>query len=258
MKVPSGRIPRADLVGERFGRLTVIRAAGLNKHSQSLWDAHCDCGSEKKRVCISSLKSGTVKSCGCLRKEAWKDRPSRNIKDGKFTCSLCKGRLDLSRKAKGRGNYRCVDCDAVYKSAHYAANRPDYLRRASVYQKENRAHLNDLTNSRRRREPAAYLFGLARRRARVRGIEFTISLSDVVIPDLCPVLGIPLDSKKPGKRGFPLHASPTLDRFDNTKGYIPGNVAVISWRANSLKKDAECEELEALVKWMKQKDKPCP
>jgi hypothetical protein len=41
--------------------------------------------------------------------------------------------------------------------------------------------------------------------------------------------------------------SPSLDRIDNTKGYVPGNVWVISWRANDLKRNATLEELKLLV-----------
>ena len=46
------------------------------------------------------------------------------------------------------------------------------------------------------------------------------------------------------------NGSPSLDRIDNTKGYIKGNVKVISWRANAIKKDATLEELKALVNYL--------
>jgi hypothetical protein len=41
--------------------------------------------------------------------------------------------------------------------------------------------------------------------------------------------------------------SPTLDRIDNSKGYIVGNVWVISMRANRLKSDATVDELMMLA-----------
>jgi len=44
---------------------------------------------------------------------------------------------------------------------------------------------------------------------------------------------------------------PSVDRIDPTKGYIKGNVEVISWRANHLKNNATVEELEAIVNYMK-------
>ena len=77
---------------------------------------------------------------------------------------------------------------------------------------------------------------------------FDIEVSDIVIPETCPVLGIPL-FKGVGKQ---TRNSPTLDRIDTTKGYVKGNVAVISLRANSLKQDATVEMLEKLIAYMKQ------
>lgn len=97
---------------------------------------------------------------------------------------------------------------------------------------------------RRRR---ARLLGGARDRARKNGREFDLTLDDIVIPSHCPVLGLPLD-KEPGKENG---GSPSLDRVDNTKGYVKGNVRVISRRANWLKRDATIEEIEKLLAYMK-------
>lgn len=51
-----------------------------------------------------------------------------------------------------------------------------------------------------------------------------------MIPETCPVLGIPLTIG--GKRS---PSSPSLDRIDPALGYVPGNIRVISDRANRLK-----------------------
>lgn len=81
-------------------------------------------------------------------------------------------------------------------------------------------------------------------------MEFTITLEDVVIPEMCPVLGIPLvNNKETGKRSSPNSAS--IDRWDNSKGYVPGNVRVISHRANSIKRDAALAEIEAVAAYMR-------
>ena len=89
------------------------------------------------------------------------------------------------------------------------------------------------------------LFNGARYRAAKNGIAFSIRVEDVVIPDVCPVLGLPL-SQGIGKL---CDTSPTLDRIVNSRGYVPGNVAVVSWRANAIKKDATVAELRKLVKF---------
>lgn len=58
-----------DLVGIRFGRLLVVRYAGLEKHGHALWFCVCDCGTEHT-VRGNRLTSGDTKSCGCFAHEA--------------------------------------------------------------------------------------------------------------------------------------------------------------------------------------------
>lgn len=111
----------------------------------------------------------------------------------------------------------------------------------------------------RHASPERPLYWHAKRRARVRGIEFTITLDDVVIPKRCPILGIVLTSPKDrglGSRCRHSASSPSLDRIDNTKGYVPGNVWVISHRANTIKSDASLRELEQLVRALRRKLTP--
>jgi len=82
--------------------------------------------------------------------------------------------------------------------------------------------------------------------ARQRSKDFSISLDDILLPDYCPVLGIQLDY------GWPvtdLAAVPSIDRIDNAKGYVRGNVLVISNRANKLKNDATRAELLAMCRF---------
>jgi len=88
----------------------------------------------------------------------------------------------------------------------------------------------------------------SKRRALVAGHEFTIDVDDIVIPEYCPVLGLKL---KQGK-GKIADNSPSMDRVDNRKGYIKGNVQVISVRANRIKSDASLEELEKVLAYIKE------
>lgn len=92
-----------------------------------------------------------------------------------------------------------------------------------------------------------YLYSSAKSRAKDKNLDFNIELSDIIIPEYCPILNIKL-FKGTEKR----HAgSPTIDRIDNSKGYIKGNIHVISYRANAIKHDATIEELESLVQYLK-------
>ena len=91
------------------------------------------------------------------------------------------------------------------------------------------------------------LLKAARDRALTKGREFTLTAADIVVPERCPVLGMPL---RPSRRGLSPN-SPSIDRIDSSKGYTPDNIQIVSWRANSLKKDATFEEIEALYFHMK-------
>ena len=87
------------------------------------------------------------------------------------------------------------------------------------------------------------LLGNAKQRAKKSNIEFTLTKDDINIPDTCPVFGFPL---KREERESWMYA-PSIDRIDNTKGYIKENIIIVSRRANILKKDATIEELRKLA-----------
>ncbi|ATS93379.1 endonuclease [Ralstonia phage DU_RP_I] len=96
--------------------------------------------------------------------------------------------------------------------------------------------------------PERALFNAAKARAKRTGLEFTITLDDVVIPERCPVFETPFvlkDGETAGGTGM----APSLDRVDSRRGYVPGNVAVISSRANRIKNNATPEELQALASY---------
>lgn len=57
-------MPRSDLVGQKYGMLTVLRAGDVPGY----WVCQCDCGNISKPLLGYSLRSGNTKSCGCLRR----------------------------------------------------------------------------------------------------------------------------------------------------------------------------------------------
>lgn len=93
--------------------------------------------------------------------------------------------------------------------------------------------------------PETILLGLARSRALKKGLPFDLTEEDVLIPNFCPVLGIPL--VRGSGLGGHRPGSPSLDRIRPELGYVKGNVIVISHRANSLKRDATIDELQSLA-----------
>lgn len=96
-----------------------------------------------------------------------------------------------------------------------------------------------------REDPRIPLVYGAKARAKKKGLPFDIEVGDITIPEVCPVFGTPIS------RGveFRSDASPSIDRIDPKRGYVKGNVAVISFRANRFKQDATPEELRRVAEW---------
>lgn len=88
-----------------------------------------------------------------------------------------------------------------------------------------------------------YLLKGARIRARKSGLLFDITANDFEVPFMCPLLGYMLLLSA----GKIAPNSPSLDRKDPKKGYVRGNVWVISHRANAAKNDLTLEEIQMLA-----------
>ena len=83
------------------------------------------------------------------------------------------------------------------------------------------------------------MWRMAKQNAKKHSRPFTIEVKDVIIPEVCPVLGVPLTRSG--------EFSPSLDRIDSSRGYEPDNIVVVSRRANKLKRDMTLAEMRALV-----------
>lgn len=73
-----------DLVGQRFGRLIVVKRAPNSASGDTRWECLCDCG----KTCApqrTALRSGITKSCGCLSVELSK---TRFTKHGAYTSAV--------------------------------------------------------------------------------------------------------------------------------------------------------------------------
>jgi hypothetical protein len=99
----------------------------------------------------------------------------------------------------------------------------------------------------KRSSPKFYLLKNAKARAKLKSLECTITVNDFEIPEYCPCFGMRLEF---GDKHY-CEESPTLDRIDNAKGYVPGNVQVVSWKANRLKNNATRQDIETLLDWIK-------
>ena len=95
------------------------------------------------------------------------------------------------------------------------------------------------------------MFRGARKRAKSKQLDFNIDCEYVrsLVVLSCPILGIPLEWSVYREKGVTILAgSPSLDRIDPAKGYVRGNVWIISYKANAIKNNATHEELKLVTK----------
>ena len=144
------------------------------------------------------------------------------------------------RKAKERKEYN---------AKWYLENKEKHRRLNSVWQKQNPDRMREIRTRWRDANPDKSLLHNAKMRANALGLPFNITVEDVVIPEQCPVLGVKLCWIR--GRGRTQPDTPSLDRMNPSLGYVKGNVRVISWRANCLKRDGTLEEFEAIVAYMR-------
>jgi hypothetical protein len=83
------------------------------------------------------------------------------------------------------------------------------------------------------------MLSMARHRAKKMKIPFNLKPSDIKIPALCPVLGIPIQFSDLQNR----HNSPSLDRIIPELGYTPSNVIVVSWLANDIRRNFRPDDI---------------
>jgi len=124
--------------------------------------------------------------------------------------NLTYGKKNRDKILEGKKIYYQKNKDKIreYKRNYYKTN--------SLYAKSLRVNYYSLPENR-----AKKILIKAKATARDRGHEFNITLDDINIPEFCPYLGTRLTHSL-GSGQLPTNSS--IDRIDNSKGYVPGNV----------------------------------
>ena len=156
------------------------------------------------------------------------------------TCSRCQrstGGFTKDASQKDGLSFYCKMCKKVIRAQTYVNAKVRILPKNKKWREANGPYT---------------LWQSAKRRARQRGAPFTITVEDVkhVWPanNRCPVLDIEL---RMGSGAGPKSHSPSLDAFLPDLGYVPGNISVVSFLANSVKRDVtDPTVLERVAKWM--------
>lgn len=153
-------------------------------------------------------------------------------------CSRCGEEKPLNRQ-----NFRYREDRKVFE----ARCRKCQIEENCEYYWKNKEKVQTSKHNSLIRDCRSYLLRSARLRAKTKNLPFNLKIEDIVVPELCPVLGIPL---KHGE-GDVCASSPSLDRIIPELGYVVGNIQVISHKANTIKNNATYEEMCRVVEHMR-------
>ena len=202
---------RLDLTGQRFGRLVVLKPAS-KKGKHTYWDCQCSCGNIKS-ISTSHLRSGHSKSCGCsLRKEVTGQRFGR-LKV-----------LGFDHKSKKGAYWKC-QCDC----GNIKITKGGDLRSGGVtscgclwFRSSGEAAFN------------SYFYN-CKRNAKQRNYNFSLSKKEVrkINQQNCHYCGVTPQSIQKGNNSDYIYNG--IDRVDNSKGYVGGNVVACCAKCNRMK-----------------------
>ena len=137
----------------------------------------------------------------------------------------------------------CVECSRLRGIIYSAKNKEHLDGVRKQWRENNKDYLNNWYKKWHAKNPVRKLFYHARANAKKMGLPFDLAITDIMIPDMCPVLGIELHR---GTRGRCAN-SPSLDRVIPNLGYTKANVVVVSWKANRIKNDASLSDLRKVA-----------
>lgn len=164
------------------------------------------------------------------------------------SCGIDKSLTDFYKKTKTSYRNPCKACHNI-KTKEWVRDNPERRREiAKAWDDRNNEERLSRMSSYRKSNPPKALWFAARNRAQKFGLPFSISVEDIVIPDVCPVFGCKLEIHT-GQAGGEFN-SPSLDKINPELGYVPGNVQVISRLANTMKNNASEEELIQFANWI--------
>lgn len=242
-----------DLTGQQFGRWTVIERAKNGKQGQVHWLCRCSCGTE----CIvvsQSLRTGHSQSCGCLSRELSSKRHLIDLvgqRFGRWTvqaraennkwgnpCWLCQcdcGERDVVVIGKCLRDGRSQSCGCLNRMVASLQLKRNPITPSGVLP-SGKANFNRF-------------FYRRKHDAKRRGLEWGLTKGEVysLTQQDCHYCGVEPQQicKGRGYNGDFIYNG--LDRFDNTKGYISGNVVPCCGTCNKAKLDTPPDEFKAWV-----------
>ena len=162
-------------------------------------------------------------------------------------CKSCSAESRRSDKFKLKleGFKACTSCSVVLPNEDYHSHgdgalrsecKPCRAKREKAVRLRNKASGDIMYTVRE-------LLYSARRRSKKYGYKFDLKLEDIETPELCPVYGLKLQYNETTSRDL----SASLDRIVPNKGYVKGNVVIISGIANRHKSDMTEYQLKQVL-----------
>lgn len=167
-----------------------------------------------------------------------------------YTGIPCKHGHICKRDVSDRSCYECK----LIKSAKWKKLNPEKHSEINIeWAKNNKQKISSSRIKLNSKDPKKYwarsCFQNARKRAAKQGVAFDLTVDDIynLAGDCCPVFGFRFNFIGNGRIG---PESPSLDKIDPSAGYVLGNVAVISMKANMIKQNASSEEIRKVADWL--------
>lgn len=161
-----------------------------------------------------------------------------------FTGNPCQhGHIAVRRTDNGA----CTSCQSISRKEMYASGwRQKYNPEAAKKKHTKWVEKNP------KEHWVIRAVGRAKKRASANKIPFDITVEYIesIVPDKCPIYGTKFNFLG-NKTSRP--ESPSLDKIDASKGYVMGNVAIISMKANVIKQNASSEDIFKVANWLKTK-----
>lgn len=198
--------------------------------NSELWITCRVCGEKKKCEYFIKQRSNPH-GYSTICKECKKIESTKNYMRIRNNPELWKKALEQRRIQKQKHR------DEINLKNYEYNHRPEVIERKAKWAREH-TNITVLTEEQYRKK----MWRNAKNRAEQKGLNFDITLEDVVIPKYCPILHTELILNKNYKYSNPEH-TPSLDRIFPKLGYVKGNVQVISFLANTMKQNASKELL---------------
>lgn len=264
---------KANLIGQKFNKLTVVKESGRNKHQRVVWECVCECG-KFTTVETAKLKNNLIKSCGCLNNIARSINGKKrliNLEGKKFNKLLVLNRVENSihgvqyKVVCDCGNTKImlahsikndISCGCYRKESvknGYLASHKKQLERLNGQNPFIKSKIYDIKNK-------------CKRGNKIIPFELTYEKCFELLTAPCYYCGvvgssIAIKNKYLKNQGRPENVIPIngIDRVDNDKGYITGNVVTCCGKCNEMKMDSNINDFKEHIKkiydhWAKKED----